>query len=122
MRGVVPDDFVLPQIGWNALAYTECGPGRLLAETPEGTYVYFVHSYYATACEANMVAVCDYGASVCAAVERDNVFGCQFHPEKSGKAGLAILKRFCDIAHEEAAKVEGGASSPSVSADSGASC
>lgn len=107
MRGVVPDDFLVPQIGWNALVYPEQGPGRLLAETPEGTYVYFVHSYYATKCDAHTVAVTDYGAPLTATVERGNVFGCQFHPEKSGKAGLAILKRFCDIAAEEAQKAAG---------------
>lgn len=97
MRGVVPDSFAIPQIGWNALVRTGV-PSRLLAGTPEGTYVYFVHSYFAGDCAEHTVATCDYGAPLTAMVELGNVFGCQFHPEKSGRAGLAILRRFCDIA------------------------
>ncbi len=101
MRGVIPEDFAIPQIGWNALDYTGV-PSRLLEGTPEGTYVYFVHSYFASDCGADTVATCHYGAPLTAVVERGNVFGCQFHPEKSGRAGLAILRRFCEIAKESA--------------------
>ena len=101
MRGVIPEDFAIPQIGWNALDYTGV-PSRLLEGTPEGTYVYFVHSFFAGDCAADTVATCHYGAPLTAVVERDNVFGCQFHPEKSGRAGLAILRRFCEIAKETA--------------------
>ena len=102
MRGVIPEDFAIPQIGWNALAYTENGPGRLLDTTPEGAYVYFVHSFYASECDADTTATCDYGVPLTAVVERGNVFGCQFHPEKSGHVGLEILRRFCEIAKETA--------------------
>lgn len=116
MRGVVPDEFQVPQIGWNALTFAERGPGRLLTGTRAGTYVYFVHSYFATDCEANLTATCDYGAPLAAVVERGNVFGCQFHPEKSGREGLEILRRFCEIAHETA---DGGADSPVLPSEGG---
>ena len=109
MRGVVPEDFAIPQIGWNALTFTEHGPGRLLNTTPEGSFVYFVHSYYAADCGADTTATCDYGAPLTACVERGNVFGCQFHPEKSGKVGLGILRRFAEISRQHAAEGREGA-------------
>lgn len=93
MNGRVPEDLKIPHMGWNAL---EVKNGRLLAEM-DGEFVYFVHSYYAEGCEESLAAVTEYGVPVTAAVEKDNIFGCQFHPEKSGRAGLAILKRFCEI-------------------------
>ena len=70
----------------------------LLRYVREGDCVYFVHSYYASGCEESVIAVCDYGAEITAAVAKDNVMGCQFHPEKSGKVGLSILKAFCEVA------------------------
>ena len=69
-------------------------PAKLLEE---GSYVYFVHSFYAENCEASLAAVTDYGIPITAAVEQGNIFGCQFHPEKSGNVGLAILKKFCEV-------------------------
>lgn len=86
----------LPQIGWNALEIKHENP--LLAGVPEGAYVYFVHSFMGY-CEQerDIAAVCDYGTPVTAMVARGNVFGCQFHPEKSGETGLTILKNFGDL-------------------------
>ena len=62
-----------------------------------GDFVYFVHSFYATRCEKNVLAVANYGVDLTAAVSKGNVFGCQFHPEKSGEVGLKILKAFCEM-------------------------
>ena len=91
MNGRLPADLKIPHMGWNALALTK--PARLLEE---GSYVYFVHSFYAENCEDSIAAVTDYGIPITAAVEKGNVFGCQFHPEKSGNVGLGILKKFCE--------------------------
>ena len=63
----------------------------------DGDFVYFVHSYYAADCDASVIATTEYGAHLTAAVARGNVYGCQFHPEKSGNVGLNILKAFCEI-------------------------
>lgn len=93
---VIPKDFKIPHIGWNALKFTG-DDSKLLKYINEGDYVYFVHSFYAANCEAATVAVSDYGAPLTAVVQKDNVFGCQFHPEKSGKVGLSILRAFCDM-------------------------
>ena len=92
MEGVIPADLKIPHIGWNALKFTKESP--LFSQIREGDCVYFVHSYYAANCEADVIATAEYGAELTAAVARGNVFGCQFHPEKSGKVGLAILKAF----------------------------
>ena len=62
----------------------------------EGDYVYFVHSYFASGCDNDIIATAEYGKELCAAVAKDNVMGCQFHPEKSGQAGLNILRAFCE--------------------------
>jgi glutamine amidotransferase len=59
--------------------------------------VYFVHSFYAADCEKNVIATSEYGAELTAAVAKDNIFGCQFHPEKSGPVGLSILKAFAEL-------------------------
>lgn len=85
----------IPQIGWNALIFRN--RSRIFKYIKEGDYVYFVHSYHATGCDAHTTAVTDYGGLLTASVERDNVFGCQFHPEKSGDVGLNILKAFVEI-------------------------
>lgn len=85
----------IPQIGWNALIFRN--RSRIFKYIKEGDYVYFVHSYHATGCDENTTAVTDYGGLLTASVERDNVFGCQFHPEKSGDVGLNILKAFVEI-------------------------
>ena len=90
----IPKELKIPHIGWNALHFTgEACP--LFRHTKEGAYVYFVHSYAAVGCEASTAAVTDYGAPLTAAVWKDNVYGCQFHPEKSGRVGLDILRAFC---------------------------
>ena len=92
MAGKLPADLKIPHMGWNALSLTK--PARLLKD---GSYVYFVHSFYAENCDASLAAVTDYGIPITAAVEQGNIFGCQFHPEKSGNVGLAILKKFCEV-------------------------
>lgn len=89
---VIPKDLKIPQIGWNALHFVKKSP--LFANVCEGDCVYFVHSYYAAECEDAVIATTDYGAPLTAAVADRNVFGCQFHPEKSGTVGLNILKAF----------------------------
>lgn len=89
----------IPHIGWNSLKFPHAG--RLFRGIEEGAYVYFVHSYYLQAADESIVkATTEYGASVHASVERENVFACQFHPEKSSETGLAILKNFVKIGRE----------------------
>ena len=91
----IGEDLLIPQIGWNALKLYHDHP--LFADTAEGDYVYFVHSYYADASPEHVIATTEYGAELTAAVAKDNVVGCQFHPEKSGPVGLKILRRFCAL-------------------------
>lgn len=83
----------LPHIGWNSLTYPN--PSPLFAGVEEGSYVYFVHSFCGMAADpATVIAQTDYGTPVVAAVQKGNVYGCQFHPEKSGEVGLQILRNF----------------------------
>lgn len=90
----------LPQIGWNALDILR--PNAMTEGVQQGDYVYFVHSFMAApAEEGDLAAVTDYGARVPAMVARGNLFGCQFHPEKSGKVGLAMLKNFVKLTEVE---------------------
>ncbi|MFR2785697.1 MAG: imidazole glycerol phosphate synthase subunit HisH [Blautia caecimuris] len=90
----------IPHMGWNSLQLQN--NGRLFRNIPQDTYVYFVHSYYLQAQEPEIVkAVTGYGTKIHASVEKDNVFACQFHPEKSGKYGLEILKNFAELGREE---------------------
>ena len=91
MAGRINPALKIPHMGWNAL---EVKQGRLL-EDVDGQHVYFVHSFYAEGCEASLAAVTEYGIPITAAVEQGNIFGCQFHPEKSGNVGLSILRKFC---------------------------
>ncbi len=94
---LIKTDLKLPQIGWNSL--TKMGDNPLLSGVNNGDYVYFVHSYMAyTDAAEDVAAVTDYGTEVTAMVARGNVFGCQFHPEKSGEVGLSILKEFGGLA------------------------
>ena len=95
MEGKLPEALKIPHMGWNALNKTK--DSRLLARIQEGDYVYFVHSFYAEGCGDALAATAEYGIDITAAVERGNIFGCQFHPEKSGPVGLAILKGFCEV-------------------------
>ena len=86
----------IPHMGWNSLELV--GNGRLFQGLPEEPYVYFVHSYYLKASDPEIVtAVTRYGAEIHASVEKNNVFACQFHPEKSSATGLKILKNFAQI-------------------------
>lgn len=94
MDGVIPRDLKIPHIGWNPLLKKGAHP--LFQSVNEGDCVYFVHSFYATDCDASVIATTEYGASLTAAVAHKNVMGCQFHPEKSGAVGLSILKAFCE--------------------------
>jgi glutamine amidotransferase len=87
----------IPHIGWNSLELRN--DGRLFEGLPENPYVYFVHSYYLKAKEESIVkATCDYSTCIHASVEKNNVFACQFHPEKSSEVGLHILKNFVELA------------------------
>ena len=93
---VIPADYKIPHIGWNALHFekTDCPLFRYLKE---GDHVYFVHSFYGAECEESVIATTEYGATLTAAVADKNVYGTQFHPEKSGEVGLAILRAFCEM-------------------------
>jgi imidazole glycerol-phosphate synthase subunit HisH len=92
IRDVIPGDYKIPHIGWNSLEIVKDSP--IFGDISDGDYVYFVHSYYAADCEESVIAVSDYGAKLTAAVQSGNIFGCQFHPEKSGGTGLKILRSF----------------------------
>ena len=95
ISNVIPQELKIPHMGWNALKFTQESP--LFANIREGDCVYFVHSFYAADCVADTIATAEYGADLTAAVQRGNVFGCQFHPEKSGDVGLNILRAFCAV-------------------------
>ena len=90
----IPSDLKIPQMGWNALKIVKDSP--LFKYTKDGEYVYFVHSYSAVNCGESLLASTEYGADLTACVGKGNVFGCQFHPEKSGETGLRMLKAFCE--------------------------
>ena len=94
IKEVIPADLKIPQIGWNALDIKKESP--ISKYIKNGDYVYFVHSYYATNCDESVIATTNYGAPLTAAVQYKNVYGCQFHPEKSGDVGLRILKAFIE--------------------------
>ena len=94
MAGKINPELKIPQIGWNALHFTGL-EHPAFAGTKEGEFVYFVHSYYATDCDPYVVATTEYSKELTAAVAKDNVCGCQFHPEKSGEVGLRLLDAFC---------------------------
>ena len=96
MAGYIPAELKVPHIGWNPLI-VKGDKHPLLRYVEEGDCVYFVHSYFATDCTEAVIATAEYGRELTAAVARGNVMGCQFHPEKSGKVGLSILKAFCEI-------------------------
>ena len=91
----LPEGMKVPHMGWNSLQILRECP--LLAHVSNGEYVYYVHSYYATGCGAYTAAVSEYGVPVTGVVARGNVYGTQFHPEKSGDTGLMILRAFKEI-------------------------
>ena len=93
----IPDKegFKVPHIGWNSLKINP--ESKLFSGIPEDSYVYFVHSYYLAAEEPIVAATTDYVVDIHAAVEKEHVFACQFHPEKSGDIGLKLLKNFATI-------------------------
>ena len=93
LKGTPDADLKVPHMGWNSLTYTDPSC-PLLAGIPEGSFVYFVHSFYAVDCDDSLRAWAPYGVRVPALVSKDNVYGCQFHPEKSGGVGLKILESF----------------------------
>lgn len=95
IRDVIPERYKIPHIGWNALHFRQDCP--IFKFLSEGDCVYFVHSFYAADCEPYVTATAEYGAELTAAVANGNVYGCQFHPEKSGNTGLSILKAFAEL-------------------------
>ena len=96
MEGNISEELKIPHIGWNSLNFKKDGC-PLFKDTKEGDFVYFVHSYFAVDNTDSLVCNTEYGIPMTAAVNKDNIYGCQFHPEKSGKVGLAILKSFADL-------------------------
>lgn len=93
---VIPPELKIPHIGWNSLRLAD-KKNPLFRYIKNGDYVYFVHSYYAAGCDEYTIAATEYGTPLTAAVARDHIFGCQFHPEKSGEVGLSILRAFCEL-------------------------
>ena len=93
MEGKLPADLKIPHMGWNALEVK----GGTLLDGLDGQYVYFVHSFFAEDCDDSLAAVTEYGIPITAAVEQGNIYGCQFHPEKSGNVGLSILRKFAEV-------------------------
>ena len=95
MEGTIPKELKIPHIGWNSLKFTSTSP--IFKYINEGDCVYFVHSFYAVDCEDSLIATAEYGRDLTAAAQKGNVYGCQFHPEKSGSVGLKILKAFSEV-------------------------
>jgi glutamine amidotransferase len=96
VRFDLPKGYTVPHMGWNQLAIRQ--PAPILKDVAEGTYVYFVHSYYVAPKDAQVIATeTDYGGSFCSMIWRDNVYATQFHPEKSQSEGLRILKNFAEL-------------------------
>ena len=95
IEGTIDPGLKIPHIGWNSLDFQKETP--LFKYIQDGDFVYFVHSYYADGCQSAVIATTQYGKPLTAAVAQGNVFGCQFHPEKSGDVGLKILKAFCEM-------------------------
>lgn len=93
--GDIAPELKIPHMGWNPLHFVKNDP--LLAGSREGQAFYFVHSYYAKGCEESLIATAEYGVQVPALVGKKNVYGAQFHPEKSGRAGLLLLDAFAKL-------------------------
>lgn len=92
---VIDKNLKIPHIGWNALKFSK--PSGIYKYVSEGDAVYFVHSYYACGCDESVTATAEYSYDLTASVEQNGVYGCQYHPEKSGNVGLKILKAFCEL-------------------------
>ena len=99
IESVIPKGYKIPHIGWNSLEIKKQTP--IFENVKNGEYVYFVHSYFAADCKSSVTAVSDYGAPLTASVQAGNIFGCQFHPEKSGETGLKILRSFVALGEEK---------------------
>lgn len=95
MENYIDKSLKIPHIGWNALDIKKESP--LFKYLKNGDCVYFVHSYFAKDCEESLLATTEYGKELTGAVAYKNIYGCQFHPEKSGDVGLKILKAFCEL-------------------------
>ena len=95
MEGVLPAQYKIPHIGWNQLIFKKESP--LFRYIQDGDFVYFVHSFFVKDCESSLLATTEYGPALTAAVAKDNIYGCQFHPEKSGGVGLNILRGFAEL-------------------------
>ena len=93
---VIPKDLKIPHIGWNALHF-KGEKSKIFKYINDGDFVYFVHSFYGAKCDESVSATAEYGAELTASVEKGNVYGCPFPPEKSGEVGLKILKAFCEM-------------------------
>ena len=93
----IPAEYKIPHIGWNALRIPKGEKPPLLKYINEGDHVYFVHSFHAELCDDSTIATTEYGAELTAAVGSGNIFGTQFHPEKSGETGLKILRAFAEM-------------------------
>lgn len=99
IESVIPKTLKIPHIGWNGLHFPkDKEKSPIFRYIDEGECVYFVHSYYCADCDENVIATTEYGAELTAAAANKNVFGCQFHPEKSGAVGMKILKAFNELA------------------------
>lgn len=98
MESVVPESYKIPHIGWNGLHFPKNKQkSEIFKYINEEDCVYFVHSYYGANCDESVIATTEYGAELTAAVVDKNVYGVQFHPEKSGEVGMKILKAFCEM-------------------------
>ena len=98
IRPMIPEGHKVPHMGWNGLHFPKDRPvSPLFRRIEEGDCVYFVHSYAGVDCGARTIATAEYGPELTAAVAQDNVYGVQFHPEKSGQVGLDILRAFCEL-------------------------
>ena len=95
MENKIPSGLNVPHIGWNALDFKKESP--IFKYLKDGDFVYFVHTYYGVDCDESVTATTEYGIPLTATVQKDNDYGCQFHPEKSGDVGLSILKAFCEL-------------------------
>ena len=96
ISSVIDKSLKVPHIGWNALTLKK-PKSEIFKYLNDGDCVYFVHSFYGADCDESVIATAEYGAVLTAAVQKGNVYGCQFHPEKSGNVGLSILKAFCEL-------------------------